>query len=45
MIIERGHVPLCADDNWEDADPEAEGGECDDLPPGQSCTWPALSQT
>ncbi len=37
MIIERGHVPLCADDYGEDADPEAEGGERDDLPPGQSC--------
>jgi len=45
MIIECGHVPLGADDYGEDADPEAEGGERDDLPPGQSCTWPALSQT
>ncbi len=45
MIIERGHVPLCAYDYGEDADPEAEGGERDDLPPGQSCTLPALSKT
>jgi hypothetical protein len=45
MIIERGHVPLCADDYGKDADPEAEGGERDDLPPGQSCTCAALSKT
>jgi len=42
VIVERGHIPLCADDYGEDADPEAEGGEGNDLPPRQSCTHPTL---
>ena len=40
MVIKCDHVPLGNDHNGEDADSEAEGGQADHLPPGQTCTPP-----